>query len=102
MTLDGAIEYYRKEADKYYEYGIETECYQVGKEMEQLAEWLTELKEAKRLLALAVEDFKTIGEVRATPTPMIHPKYREYTRIIDILDLNWRHTDEALKLIGND
>jgi hypothetical protein len=77
-------------------------CRECAADHRQLAEWLTELKEAKRLLALAVEDFKTIGEVRATPTPMIHPKYREYTRIIDILDLNWRHTDEALKLIGND
>lgn len=47
MTLDGAIKYCKEEAEKYMEYGIETECYQCGKEHEQLAEWLTELKELR-------------------------------------------------------
>ena len=49
MTLDEAIKHCKEEAEKYMEYGIETECYQCGKEHEQLAEWLTELK-ARRLL----------------------------------------------------
>lgn len=47
MTLDGAIKHYKEEAEKYMEYGIETECYQCGKENEQLAEWLTDYKELK-------------------------------------------------------
>ena len=47
MTLDGAINHYKEEAEKYMEYGIETECYQCGKENEQLAEWLTELKDLR-------------------------------------------------------
>ncbi len=47
MTLDGAIKHCKEEAEKYMEYGIETECYQCGKEHEQLAEWLTELKELR-------------------------------------------------------
>jgi len=47
MTLDGAIKHYKEEAEKYMEYGIETECYQCGKENEQLAEWLTELADIK-------------------------------------------------------
>lgn len=53
MTLDEAIKHCEEEAEKYMEYGIETECYQCGKEHEQLAEWLKELKEAKRLLQAA-------------------------------------------------
>lgn len=47
MTLDGAIKHCKEEAEKYMEYGIETECYQCGKEHEQLAEWLTELADLK-------------------------------------------------------
>lgn len=47
MTIDEAIKHCKEEAEKYMEYGIETECYQCGKEHEQLAEWLTELKEAR-------------------------------------------------------
>ena len=60
MTLDEAIKYCEEEAEKYMEYGIETECYQCAKEHEQLAEWLKELKEAKRLLRIALDDFKEI------------------------------------------
>lgn len=47
MTLEGAIKHCKEEAEKYMEYGIETECYQCGKEHEQLAEWLTELANLK-------------------------------------------------------
>ena len=47
MTLDEAIKHCEEEAEKYMEYGIETECYQCGKEHEQLAEWLKELKELR-------------------------------------------------------
>ena len=59
-----------------------------------------ELKEAKGLLKLAVEDFEAIGEVNAAPTPMICPKYGDYMRAIDIRTRKWRYADEALKLIG--
>ena len=71
MTLDEAIKHCEEEAEKYMEYGIETECYQCGKEHEQLAEWLKELKEARaeldrlypilenaRILSNAVFEFK--------------------------------------------
>ena len=50
MTIDEAIKHCEEEAEKYMEYGIETECYQCGKEHEQLAEWLRELQEAKTTL----------------------------------------------------
>lgn len=74
MTLDQAIKHCKEEAEKYMEYGIETECYQCGKDHEQLADWLRELKElrclkadyvifraeAKKLLRLAAEGFENI------------------------------------------
>ena len=47
MTLEEAIKHCKEEAEKYMEYGIETECYQCGQEHEQLAEWLTELQELR-------------------------------------------------------
>lgn len=68
----------------------------------QHIEWLTELKEAKRLLKSAVDDFEAIGEVHAAPTPMISPKYGDYMRTIDIHTRKWRYADTALKLIGED
>ena len=47
MTIDEAIKHCEETAEKYFEYGIESECYQCGKEHEQLAEWLTDYKELK-------------------------------------------------------
>ena len=47
MTIDEAIKHCEEEAEKYMEYGIETECYQCGKDHEQLASWLKELKERR-------------------------------------------------------
>ena len=68
----------------------------------QLAEWLTELKEAKRLLKLAVEGYNFIGHITkdyACPSaiscsacPMDEGKQ---CRI-------WEHADEALALISKD
>lgn len=61
-----------------------------------------QIAEYKRLLKAAVEDFESIGEVNSAPTPMLHPKYGEYLKAIDIHTRRWRYADEALKLIGND
>ena len=47
MTLEHAIEYCEKEAEKYMEYGIETECYQCAMEYKSIAEFLIELKERR-------------------------------------------------------
>lgn len=52
-------------------------CIQCAAEHRQLAEWLTELKEAKRLLKLAVEDYP------------------------DLTDM-WRYANKVMKLIGGD
>lgn len=68
----------------------------------QLAEWLTELKEAKRLLKAAVDGYRFIGHITkdyACPSaascsacPMDEGKQ---CRI-------WEHADEALALIGEE
>ena len=63
---------------------------------------MIELREAKRLLKLAVEDFATIGEVNAAPTPNIHPKYGEYLKVIDFRTHKWRYADEAKKLLDDE
>lgn len=57
------------------------ECAERANNHRQLAEWLTELKEAKRLLRLAVEDLNEIISTRHD-------------------NAQWRYADEALKLIG--
>lgn len=92
MTIDEAIKHCEEEAEKYMEYGIETECYQCGKEHEQLAEWLTELKEAKRLLKLAVAAMN--GSCTVNCYNCKHKGNCDYSRHFE-----WKHTDEALKLI---
>lgn len=69
----------------------------------QLAEWLTELKEAKRLLKLAVEDFAVYGALKdlSAEQRVQNPDWRRFNRVFDVLDHQWRYADEALKLIQN-
>ena len=118
MTIDEAIKHCEEEAEKYMEYGIETECYQCGKEHEQLAEWLkelkhlkeevklmkpdldsknAELKEAKKLLRLAVDGFEYIHPYMSRCNGHCNncPFDNEGWCCI-----NWKYADEALKLIG--
>lgn len=89
MTLDEAIKHCLEvaeqndtQAEKWQEEGGEewgktTACRECAADHRQLAEWLTELKEAKRLLKLAVEDYP------------------------DLTDM-WRYADKVMKLIGGD
>ena len=80
----------------------ESDCRECATDHRQLAEWLTELKEAKRLLKLAVEGYNFIGHITkdyACPSaiscsacPMDEGKQ---CRI-------WEHADEALALISKD
>lgn len=69
----------------------------------QLEEWLTELKEAKRLLKAAVEDFRILGT-------MLEDGHGHCTAEISCDecmlgggnladDCQWRHEAEVLKLI---
>ena len=67
---------------------------------EQLAEWLTELKEAKRLLKAAVEDLKFESQCR-------NCKYQQ-TGLDNICNgcrgnkYEWRYADEALELLNDE
>ncbi len=79
------------------------ECEQCAADHRQLAEWLTELKEAKRLLKAAVEDFAVYGALKdlSAEQRVQNPDWRRFNRVFDVLDHQWRYADEALKLIQN-
>lgn len=82
--------------------GIIEACRECAAEHRQLAEWLRELKEAKRLLKLAVEDFKerdvvishhcVLCKYADDPVDICQSRPREC--------FEWVHTEEAEKLIG--
>ena len=71
------------------------DCQQCAADHRQLAEWLTELKEAKRLLKLAVED---MSEENYCAKVCKRDKFA--CQVSDTCDFKWRYADEALKLIG--
>ena len=56
MTIDEAIENCNKTAKECFENGVGTEIYECGKDFEQLAKWLTELKEVKKILKEGVDN----------------------------------------------
>ena len=72
----------------------------------QLAEWLTELKEARRLLKAAVEDIRyLINHAERNGKACDRCKYGNemYCYADDCSnDAKWQHADEALALIGKD
>ena len=100
------------------------ECLQCAADHRQLAEWLMELKdlraeqndqytfirelmdelkEAKRLLKAAVEDFAVYGALKdlSAEQRVQNLDWRRFNRVFDVLDHQWRYADEALKLIQN-
>ena len=84
LTLDAAIKHCFEVAEEQEiiggrsKSGIEKmECERCAADHKQLAEWLTELKEAKRLLKFAVEDCP------------------------DLTDM-WRYADKVLEMIGDE
>ena len=95
MTIDEAIRHCEEVAEKM----NDCEC---AADHRQLAEWLRELKEAKRLLKAAVEGYSFIGHITkdyACPSftscsacPMDEGKQCKI----------WEHEAEVLKLIGED
>lgn len=90
---------YRPRMDYYDEIESRTDCLECAEEHRQLAEWLTELKEAKRLLKAAVEDFSNIYDHIFDCDGMcdICPLHGERDNC-----LVWQYADEALKLIGDE
>lgn len=114
MTLDEAISHALEVAERYermedsHDDKLKEECLQCAAEHRQLAKWLTELKEAKRLLKLAVEDFKEINsdiltckycKWHSTETDEC-TYYPDDTPCEKIC--GWKHEGEALKLLEKD
>ena len=107
-------------------------CEQCAADHRQLAEWLRELQqwrrvygvcpsyemcipecregynaqiaEYKRLLRLAVDDFDLYGSLKDLKygERIKNPRYRDFKRIFDILDNTWRYADEATELLNKE
>lgn len=84
----------------------ESDCRECAADHRQLAEWLTELKEAKRLLKAAVEDIRyLINHAKRNGKACDRCKYGNemYCYADDCSnDAKWQHETEALALIGED
>lgn len=75
----------------------EQKCLSCAADHRQLAEWLTELKEAKRLLKAAVATFNDASCNKDCCQCKWNNEGCEMS-----CRFAWIHTDEALKLIGED
>ena len=119
MTLDEAIKHCLEVAEQNdFETRVYDELNKLGNEEyrnnhcqcaedhRQLAEWLTELKEAKRLLKAAVEDIRyLINHAKQNGKACDRCKYGNemYCYADDCSnDAKWQHADEALALIGGE
>ena len=100
MTLDEAIAHSLEVAERYermedsHDDRLREECAECAADHRQLAEWLTELKEAKRLLKAAVEDinfYVDCYEAHCDECCCDHDNH-----------CHWKHEAEALALIGKD
>jgi hypothetical protein len=79
----------------------EQKCLSCAAEHRQLAEWLKELKEAMRLLKMAVEDLEKIAAVDECSFPYCDSRC-PFECIGQCEEKHWKHLDEALKLIGDE
>lgn len=100
----------KKEASAFLEKAIaekaENDCRESAAEHRQLAEWLTELKEARELLKVAAEDFKEMLPYVYSCDSCALNKDDGYECSNSALHCDakckWRYADEALKLIGDE
>lgn len=108
MTIEEAIRHCDDVAEKKSQFcdDFEKSC---GKEHEQLAKWLEELKvlreenaELKRLLNFALEDFGYIYREHICTSELGCLLDCPYCDEEDCCKGKWKHADEALKLIGGD
>lgn len=83
---------------------LTSECDRLIKEKSELLKKLEQIAEYKQLLKAAVEDFALYGALDNMPPRerVKDPRWREYRRVFDVLDHNWRRTDEALALIAKE
>lgn len=81
--------------------GIVEACRECAEDHRQLAEWLTELKEAKRLLKWAVKGFRKLGaslnDDGECDGDCLYCPINNHGNC-----LKWEYEDEVLKLIGED
>lgn len=102
MTIDEAIKFCEEDAEKI---GGNPQSDRHAERCRQLAEWLTELKEAKRLLKAAVDDLQDILCITNSLTVCYHCIHKS-----DICyggpdcehEAKWTYLEEALKLIGEE
>lgn len=71
--------------------------FRLASEYKQIADWLKDLKEAKRLLRLAVENMNDGGCTRSCSTCKYGKDGCKYTE-----GYEWVHTEEADKLLKED
>lgn len=104
MTLDEAIKICEEDAEKI---GGNPQSDRHAERCRQLAEWLTELKEAKRLLKAAVEDMTEMQfgkECKVCSKNLLPNECPIHNNVSCILekDFKWRYAEEALALIGGE
>jgi hypothetical protein len=76
-------------------------CAECAADHRQLAEWLTELKEAKRLLKMAVEDISKMSCNNDTHSPDSCYICDKHGNCSYADSFKWCKADEVLKLIGD-
>lgn len=99
MTIDEAIKFCEEDAEKI---GGNPRSDRHAERCKQLAEWLTELKEAKRLLKVAVDDIQDILHYANSISVCFHCTHRIdtcYGKPACKTEAKWTHLEEALKLI---
>lgn len=96
---DAQAEKWREEGGE--EWGKTTACHECAADHRQLAEWLTELKEARRLLKWAVEGFRKLGvslnDDGECDGDCLYCPINNHGNC-----LKWEYETEALALIGED
>jgi len=115
MTIDEAISHCLEVAEKQednakdcnsFDEWTETEyydkesCLQCAADHRQLAEWLRELKEAKRLLKSAAKITKNLPCDDGNCSECVHNDNGYVCSEYEYFE--WQYADEALKLIGED
>ena len=110
MTLDEAIKYYKhryEESRNFYKYLLDIDEAQfasdyesIAEEHKQTAEWLTELKEVKELLKVAVEDIHSRDYCHGCIYESAEGK-EQYLNCEYHNCFKWRYADEVEKLLND-